>query len=194
MLFDCVLKHVPGRTHLAADALSRRPLGEGEVIEDDDVEWVDNIALHVTAPGSFVRSATLKSSLQRSAPYNFHCLPSYYFIATICLDKNLEDIFRFLSTLEAPAFDSVQEQRRFIQKETQYFVKGHKMWKRRKNRSPLLVILDHERRMEILTQTHENLGHRGEQSVFETVRERYYWPHLRQDVRHHVRSCHQCQI
>jgi RNase H-like domain found in reverse transcriptase/Integrase zinc binding domain len=194
MLFDCVLKHVPGRTHLAADALSRRPLGEGEVIEDDDDEWVDSIALHVTAPGSFVRSATLKSSLQRSAPYNFHCLPSYYFIATICLDKNLEDIFRFLSTLEAPTFDSVQEQRRFIQKETQYFVKGHKMWKRRKDRSPLLVILDHERRMEILTQTHENLGHRGEQSVFETVRERYYWPHLRQDVRHYVRSCHQCQI
>jgi hypothetical protein len=194
MLFDFVLKHVPGSTHLAADALSRRPLGEGEVIEEDEDDWLDNIALHVATSRNSVKSPTLRKSLQGRVPYNFHSLPSYYFIATIRLDKNLDDIFKFLTTLEAPAFENVQAQRRFIQKATQYFVRGHKLWKRRRNKLPLLVILEHERRLEILTQTHEDLGHRGEQSVFETVRERYYWPHLRQDVRHHVRSCHQCQV
>ncbi len=56
------------------------------------------------------------------------------------------------------------------------------------------MIFDHGRRLAILTQAHESLGHRGEQAVFETVRERYYWPHLRMDIRHHVQSCHQCQI
>ena len=57
-----------------------------------------------------------------------------------------------------------------------------------------MVILDHTRRIAILNQAHEGLGHRGEQAVFETIRERYFWPHLRQDVRHHVHSCHPCQV
>jgi hypothetical protein len=33
-----------------------------------------------------------------------------------------------------------------------------------------LVIHDHDQRIAILTQAHEGLGHRGEQSVFETIR------------------------
>jgi transposase InsO family protein len=68
------------------------------------------------------------------------------------------------------------------------------MWKRRKEKSPLLVVFDCDRRLAIMTQAHENLGHRGEQSVFETIRERYYWPHLQINIKHHVQSCHQCQI
>ena len=110
------------------------------------------------------------------------------------LDTRMSWSLKFLTTLEAPTHSSIQDQKRFIQKATQYFVKDHKMWKRRKGKTPLLVVFDQNHRLEILTQAHENLGYRGEQGVFETIRERYYWPHLRQDIRHHVRSCHQCQI
>jgi hypothetical protein len=194
MLFDFVLKHVPGHTHLAADALSRRSLGEGEKVEEEDDEWLDNIALHITSPDIPLETFTPNQIYQTTPQYSPQEIPSYCFPATVRLDKSLRDIFEFLTTLEAPAFNSVQEQRRFIQRATQYFVKDNRMWKRRRNRTPLLVILDHERRLEILTQAHESLGHRGEQAVFETLRERFYWPHLRQDIKHHVRSCHQCQI
>lgn len=45
-----------------------------------------------------------------------------------------------------------------------------------------------------MTDAHENLGHRGEAAVFETVRTRFYWPYMRADVKHHVASCHECQI
>jgi hypothetical protein len=44
MMFHFVLKHVPGKTHLAADALSRHTLAEGEKIGEDDDEWLENIA------------------------------------------------------------------------------------------------------------------------------------------------------
>jgi hypothetical protein len=30
--------------------------------------------------------------------------------------------------------------------------------------------------------------------VFETVKLQFYWPHLYSDVKHHVASCHECQI
>ena len=194
MMFDFVLKHVPGKTHLAADALSRRTLAEGEKIEEDDDEWLDNIALYAHTSGVSPGRADYDYLSKIPLKYSPKELPSYQFVATIQLDQGLREIYKFLTTLEAPPHDNIQDQRRFIQKATQFFVRDEKMWKRRKEKGPLLVILDHARRLAILTQAHENLGHRGEQSVFETVRERYYWPHLRQDVCHHVRSCHQCQV
>jgi transposase InsO family protein len=197
LMFDITLKHVAGKTHHAADALSRRPLGKGEKIIEDDDAWLDNISLYTgiseTFQGTFSQFK-INQMAHSQLRYSARNLPSYSFPATIRLDKGLEDIFRFLTTLEAPYSESIQEQKRFIRKATQYFVKEGKMWKRRRGKSPLLVIRDHERRLAILTQAHEGLGHRGEQSVFETVRERYYWPHLRMDVKHHVQSCHQCQI
>ena len=195
LTFDITLKHVPGRTHLAADALSRRQLGEGEEIVDDDDSWLDDISLYTgVADAKLFATPELSYLSQVPLRYSPQTLPSYVFSATIRLDETLKDIFKFLTTLEAPHSKSIQEQKRFVRKATQFFVRDGKMWKRRSERPPLLVILDHARRLAILTQAHESLGHRGEQAVFETIRERYYWPHLRIDVKHHVQSCHQCQI
>ncbi|ETW82645.1 hypothetical protein HETIRDRAFT_27212, partial [Heterobasidion irregulare TC 32-1] len=59
---------------------------------------------------------------------------------------------------------------------------------------PLKVIFDKNQQLDILTRAHKGLGHRGEQAVFETIRIRFFWPHMFNDVRHHVRSCHECQI
>jgi len=36
--------------------------------------------------------------------------------------------------------------------------------------------------------------HRGEAATWETIRLRFFWPHLFLDVQHHVQSCHPCQI
>ena len=49
-------------------------------------------------------------------------------------------------------------------------------------------------RNDILKQAHEGLGHRGEYAVMQMIKERFYWPGMWNDVRHHVRSCHPCQI
>ena len=58
----------------------------------------------------------------------------------------------------------------------------------------LQVILDTNRRQEILTQAHEHLGHRGEQAVLHTLQQRFYWPNLYLNVIHHIHSCHEYQI
>ena len=87
MLFDFVLKHVPGSTHLAADALSRRSLGEGEEIEEEDDGWLDDIALHITTLSKTGETPTQSTPLQKFS-YNSDSLPSYNFVATVRLDKN----------------------------------------------------------------------------------------------------------
>jgi len=38
------------------------------------------------------------------------------------------------------------------------------MWKRRIGHSPLLVVMDKKKRLAILYQAHEELGHKGEQA------------------------------
>jgi hypothetical protein len=68
------------------------------------------------------------------------------------------------------------------------------MYKRLPDRPPLLVIFDTDKRISILIGAHEDLGHKGVQSTFETIRYRFFWPHMYTDVKHHVQSCHDCQI
>ena len=68
------------------------------------------------------------------------------------------------------------------------------MFRRRIGHTPLLVILDPKKRQQLLTQAHEELGHRGVYGVFGALRLRFFWPHLFPDVKHHVSSCHLCQI
>ena len=68
------------------------------------------------------------------------------------------------------------------------------MFKRNGSHAPLKVIFSPAKRQRILEGAHEQLGHRGEQAVMYTCKQRFFWPSMWNDIRHHVRSCHQCQI
>ena len=45
LMFDFTLIHVPATKHVGPDALSRRSLGEGEIVKEDDDTWLNDIAL-----------------------------------------------------------------------------------------------------------------------------------------------------
>jgi hypothetical protein len=192
LMFDFTLVHVPATQFRGPDALSRRELAEDEDIPEHDDSWLDEITLLYYLPNPH----TLKDfsfALRTKLPYKPTSLPSWK-LRQSQQDKTLLEVRHFLSTLEMPTFLSLQSRKRFMKKVAQFFIKAGKMFKRNSNRQPLLVILDHKKRLAILTQAHENLGHKGEQAVFDLVRLRFFWPHLRTDVHHHVASCHDCQI
>lgn len=114
MLFDFTLKHVPGASHQAADALSRRSLGAGESIREDDDSWLDNIALYTSAldePRGLFTCQEVDMMCQTPFHYEVNALPSFSFAATMKLDQDLRDIFRFLTTLEPPHSNNIQEQK-----------------------------------------------------------------------------------
>jgi hypothetical protein len=58
-----------------------------------------------------------------------------------------------------------------------------KLWKTNGKRSPLAVIFEPSSRMTVLSQGHENLGHKGAKAVWEQLRVQFYWLHMQADER-----------
>jgi hypothetical protein len=191
LLFDFTLVHVPATQFKGPDALSRRQPLEDEYVHDDDA-WLDDIALLMLIPDRS-KFKDFCFMTPTKLPYKANQLPSAKSPPTK-QDQLMSDIFKFLSTLEKPALESLQARKRFIKKATEFYLKDDRMFKRNGTQPPLLVIRDPQKKVAILTQAHENLGHKGEQAVYDLVRNRFYWPYLRTDVHHHVASCHECQL
>src|ERR1700727_1954307 len=57
-----------------------------------------------------------------------------------------------------------------------------------------LVIDSDDRKAEILTELHEEFGHKGRESTYRRVADRYYWDGCYEDVRGFVASCERCQL
>ena len=189
LLFPFELVHVPAKQHKGPDALSRRPLAENEDAESDDDTWIDNIALMGLAKPTELKSIDPTLPPTNNTPVTAYCL------ATRKVEEDLlTQIQTFLETLATPTFPTPQKKRRFLAKATEFFIKDTKMYKRNGSRAPLLVIRDPNTKISILQQSHEKLGHKGIQAVFDLLRCRFYWPHMRADIQHHIRSCHECQI
>lgn len=190
-MFHFQLIHVPATKFQGPDALSRRTRAEGEDAPDDDDSWLDHIALAQFAAPRYFKD-TYQYYEHRSSP----AAPSspQISVARRAQENLLADIENFLRTLVTPEFDSIQKQRRFIAKATQFFLRSGKLWHRNGDLPPLLVITDPRARLSILTQGHENLGHRKVKAMWEALKIRFYWPRLRADIQHHVASCSPCQV
>ena len=188
-LYTFELVHVPADKHRGPDALSRRQPNPHDFNDREDDDWLDDIALYaMTDNNETVMTMSPKASVNQSK----HILS--FLSVNQERDTLLQSIKHFLLTLETPEFDNLQAKRKFLKKAVQFFVKNGNLYKRNKKGMPLQVILDTNRRQEILTQAHERLGHRGEQAVLHTLQQRFYWPNLYLNVIHHIHSCHECQI
>ena len=192
LLFNFKLVHVPATQFKGPDALSRRELADNEDIPEHDDSWLDDIALLLHTPDPH-QIADFCFTIATKLPYQSSKLPSSNSIITR-QDNILEQIRHFLSSFEVPILESLQARQRFLKKSTNFYLQNNQMFRRNGKKIPLLVIMNPKKRVAILTQAHENLGHKGEQAVFDIIRLRFFWPHLRTDVHHHVSSCHQCQI
>jgi len=97
LMFDFTLIHVPAIHHKAADALSRRGIGEGEEIIPEDDSWLDDIALYTgTSQVNFLSRSLIAIPLLHTPS-----LPSAYAINSR-LDQSLHAIFKFLTSLDSP--------------------------------------------------------------------------------------------
>ncbi|KAI5891948.1 uncharacterized protein SCHCODRAFT_01056004, partial [Schizophyllum commune H4-8] len=76
-------------------------------------------------------------------------------VARATAEKHLHQYSEFLDTLEAPAFETTQQRRRFLAKAMDFFKQEGTMYRRRGNQPPQKVILSADERLRTLKQAHE---------------------------------------
>jgi hypothetical protein len=109
-------------------------------------------------------------------------------------EERLEAVHNFLLTGDMPNFDTVKQHQHFIKKTQRYQIVDGKLYRHHAEGTEQCVISDPQKRRYLLKQAHDGYGHRGVHAVFETLRPRFWWPYMFQDIKHHIATCHECQI
>lgn len=216
LLFDFELRHIPGKDHGPADSLSRRPKApEDTDDEDDSEEWIDRAngfkmeVLNYQVPPTMVDSpkyAKVDPIYERPKEYRTTERPSVLVMSVMGpdlaiprhekaeeKDRELEEIKLFLETMESPADLTERQLERFTWKASDFFVREGRLWKKDRTGKHKRVI-ERSRRLALLMEAHDEQGHKGIFSVHLKLLERFWWPHLEQDVKWYIRTCHECQI
>jgi hypothetical protein len=55
------------------------------------------------------------------------------------------------------------------------------------------LVIEKDKRMEMLKMAHDSLGHRGFYATKTLISERFWWPELERDVSWYCKTCHLCQ-
>jgi hypothetical protein len=204
-----VVRHVPGDKHTAADGLSRRPRTESDDIDEANEVDIDDFidaeinafqVVPITAEKAEKRTAKQKASA--SCPQTTR-KPSAS-TANTAGDKDLlEDsysetswqIARYLTTLQRPEGLSRAEFQSFKRNALQYAVLDSNLYQRAGKGIPQRLVIDSdERKAIILKELHDNCGHKGRESTYRRVADRYYWENCYKDVKAFVASCDRCQL
>ena len=154
-LFTFKLVHIPADQHRGPDALSCRPLAEGEVIEEEDDSWLDDIALLSLIPyRNFPPFPNLGKPSRNRFKFGLTC-----YIAQESQTDTIQAIMEFHTQGKIPKFEKPQAQKRFLSKCGEFFLKNSRLFKKNGNKPPLLVVTESEHKVSILLHAHEKLGH-----------------------------------
>ena len=81
----------------------------------------------------------------------------------------------------------------FLHFTTGFFKDSKHLWRRHPQGVHQLVIWQ-SRRLAILRSVHDNIGHKWFYVTQAAVLERFWWPHINEDIIWFMRTCHICQI
>ena len=213
LLFDFELVHIPAEKHTGADGLSRRPRApEDTEFEDPEEidEWIDTHAglfIDANSPQSICDPSPALGMVLADvsvfgveAPSPSPSVPGDDENVSIPRsskagkrDAKLEEIREFLDTLSRPPQLSDEGYRQFIRQAMDYFLQGDRMFRKSTKGNPKLVPPSRDR-LRLIRYAHDSIGHKGVFATSRCLLVRFWWPHLNEDVRWFVRTCHQCQI
>ena len=213
LLFDFDIVHVPGRQHSGPDGLSRRRKTEGD-IEDQDDGWMDEVlemGVWVNTWYNEGKSAELrevgggedgKPGLVSFISFSFSLLAENDLqnISFPRAEQNervdglLGRIKAFLDSRCKPADLRDGALLRFLRQALRFCVKDGHLWRRQSTGRHQQVVIQQATRVSIVSQAHDQLGHKGFFSTRRTIADRFWWPSMDQDIKWFLRTCHECQL
>jgi len=112
----------------------------------------------------------------------------------IRMDDQLPLIFSFLSRAQKPPGLDEKATKQFIQRSLRFFVKDGKLWRKDTSGMHRLVFLDLEKCLSLISQAHDQLGHKQAFSTRRHLSDRFWWPGLDRNVAWFCKTCHECQL
>ena len=133
-------------------------------------------------------SSTNESSLDSDLEYETPISSAEY-------NEESIKIATYLTTLKKPKGMSAPEFRRFKREALKYGVHGRKLWRLPTKGMPIKLVVDKEEmRAQILRDVHNQSGHKGRESTYHRLSQRYFWNGCFKDVKDYVKSCSECQF
>jgi hypothetical protein len=179
--FDIV--HVPGKKNVIPDALSRYPQPDNWVPpqedEDDLDPFIDKV-LNKHQEGGLVMSVEEEQAGDR-------CLVAEY-------GESSEEIAVFLTTLTRPNRLRGSALRKWTKQAARFFVREGYLFKKATKSMPTRRVVDRsETQAALIQEVHEQLGHKGIQTTFGAISERYWWEGMYRQVAKQLGPCGTCQ-
>jgi hypothetical protein len=81
----------------------------------------------------------------------------------------------------------------FIRYATEFFPDSNQLWRKDPQGAHKLVVKP-DWRLYILRHVHDNIGHRWFYATHVTLLQRFWWPHIQDDLVWFIWSCHICQV
>ena len=197
-LFDFDVRHVAGVKHGAADALSRRPQTDADVLaaeEEVDIDdFIESELNCVRIAGVWaVISANSVHSDESNSDATDDTEPDEYLTGNHWSEASLA-IARYLSTLRKPADLDRKEFRSFKAKALRFQVRDGTLYRRQTKNAPQRRVVERtEDQQEILKALHNDLGHKGREATYRKVADRYWWDNCYRNVETYLLSCPECQ-
>ena len=85
------------------------------------------------------------------------------------------------------------EYKTFVRYCMEFYLAGEQLWRKDPQARHKLVVPTH-RRLFILMSAHDDVGHKGFFATRALLVERFWWPHMADDISWIIQTCHICQL
>src|ERR1041384_3460121 len=107
-------------------------------------------------------------------------------------NKLYNQLYQYLSSLQFDLDISNTEESRIQKEAKHYFIENNKLYRRNQNKHQRVIKSDQKHL--ILYTLHDEQGvHLGISSIYNKIKERYYWPTMYNDIKNYIQTCDICQ-